>query len=75
MLGDLRTLQNRIHYILGVFFMSIPMVLHCVLIFLPVMTGVPMNLVPGVPPSKHSLIIEALTLYSILHRFSSFFFR
>ena len=54
MLGDLRTLQNRIHYILGVFFMSIPMVLHCVLIFLPVMTGVPMNLVPGVPPSKHA---------------------
>ena len=37
--GDIRSIQNRIHYILGVFFMSIPMVLHCLLVFFPAITG------------------------------------
>lgn len=51
-LGDLRTLHNRIHYILGVFFMGIPMIVHCVLIFLPPLTGIPLNLVTNPPPNK-----------------------
>merc|ERR1711991_282063 len=51
-LGDIRTLQNRIHYILGVFFMGIPMIVHCVLIFLPAFTGVPISVVASVPPAK-----------------------
>jgi hypothetical protein len=32
--------------------MGIPMILHCVLIFLPALTGTPMSILPGVPPSK-----------------------
>ena len=56
-LGDLRTIHNRIHYILGVFFMAIPMVLHCVIIFLPPMTGTPLTLVFGPPATKVSPFI------------------
>merc|ERR1711991_167337 len=32
--------------------MGIPMIAHCLLIFLPSMTGVTLNLAPGVPPTK-----------------------
>lgn len=53
-LGDLRTVHNRIHYVLGVFFMAIPLVIHCLIIFLPAMNGVPLSLVANVPPSKAS---------------------
>lgn len=38
-LGDLRTIHNRTHYILGVFFMSIPMIVHLLIAFLPAMAG------------------------------------
>lgn len=53
-LGDLRTLHNRIHYILGVFFMIIPLCLHCLLIFLPALGGNPLILVDVPPPTKVS---------------------
>lgn len=39
-LGDLRTVHNRTHYILGVFFLTIPMVFHIFLTFVPAMAGV-----------------------------------
>jgi NAD(P)H-flavin reductase len=42
-LGDLRTIHNRTHYILGMFFMGIPMIIHLTITFLPAMTGVPLH--------------------------------
>jgi hypothetical protein len=41
--GDLRTTHNRTHYILGVFFMALPMLIHIFCAFLPAMTGVPLS--------------------------------
>ncbi len=58
-LGDLRTVHNRIHYILGVFFMAIPLVVHCLLVFLPSMNGVPLRLVINPPQTKVTPFIFA----------------
>ncbi len=51
-LGDLRTIHNRTHYILGMFFMSIPMIIHLVITFLPAMAGVPLTIAALRPPTK-----------------------
>ena len=42
--GDLRTINNRVHYILGVFFMTIPMIAHLLITFLPALSGVPLTI-------------------------------
>ena len=65
-LGDLRTIHNRIHYVLGVFFMAIPLVIHCLLIFLPGIMGVPLRLGgPGSPGAKVSPFVWANTANAI----------
>ena len=39
--GDLRTTNNRIHYQMGLFFLTIPMLIHMWIFFVPILAGVP----------------------------------
>lgn len=50
--GDVRTTHNRAHYMLGLFFMAIPMMIHCWLVFLPPLAGVPISTAAKRPPNK-----------------------
>lgn len=53
--GDLRTMNNHIHYQMGLFFLTIPMYIHMWIFFVPVLAGVPVHFYgigqrpPGVP--------------------------
>lgn len=42
-LGDMRTVNNRIHYVVGAWFMALPMLVHVLSPFIPVMAGVPLT--------------------------------
>ncbi len=61
-LGDLRSVHNRIHYVLGLFFMGIPMVAHCLLIFLPGLSGQPLLVTGPTPVSAVNQFVWANNL-------------
>ncbi len=45
-LGDMRTHHNQIHYVLGFFFMGVPLLVHLYLILISAMAGTPLSIGP-----------------------------
>lgn len=71
-LGDLRTIHNRTHYILGMFFMAIPMIIHLLITFLPALAGVPLSLGPLRPANKVTPFIVGNTVTGSAEIFLTF---
>jgi hypothetical protein len=58
-LGDIRTVHNKTHYILGVFFMSIPMLMHVTFSLFPAMAGLPLMTGTVRPPTRVTPFVYA----------------
>jgi hypothetical protein len=71
-LGDLRTLHNRTHYILGMFFMAIPMIIHLLITFLPAMAGVPLTISALRAPNKVTPFIAPNPATGVAEMFLTF---
>lgn len=64
-IGDLRSTHNRIHYVLGVFFMTIPMLVHVWIVFVPSMFGVPISTAATRPPTKVASLSPCLSFLPV----------